>query len=360
MAAIDSLLRSMLEKGGSDLHLTVGLPPKIPRLRLAPAHPRRPGRRPGDGVAPQGDLPAEKRWADFLDTQGSRPRPRDPRGRALPRQLPLQPLGPGRRLPADPREDPLLLPAQPPRGAEETLPPRPGPRRRHRPHRLRQVDHARGDDRLHQRQPRAPHHHHRGPHRVRAPLQEVHHRPPRGRRAHRVVRRRAQGRHAPRPRHPPPRRDARDGDHQARPRLRLDGHARLRHAAHQQRPEDRRPHHQHLSRRGAEPGARHARSCLAGVVAQLLCKEGAEGPLSPCTRFCSARGAPQHHPQRPDRQHQIDHRERRRRRHDHDGRQPHGPREGRHDRAEGGLHEGPPTRPLFAPLLKPGDLDGGH
>ena len=28
MAAIDSLLRSMLEKGGSDLHLTIGLPPK--------------------------------------------------------------------------------------------------------------------------------------------------------------------------------------------------------------------------------------------------------------------------------------------------------------------------------------------
>ena len=28
MAAIDQLLRSMLEKGGSDLHLTVGLPPK--------------------------------------------------------------------------------------------------------------------------------------------------------------------------------------------------------------------------------------------------------------------------------------------------------------------------------------------
>ena len=28
MAAIDTLLRQMLEKGGSDLHLTVGLPPK--------------------------------------------------------------------------------------------------------------------------------------------------------------------------------------------------------------------------------------------------------------------------------------------------------------------------------------------
>jgi twitching motility protein PilT len=91
------------------------------------------------------------------------------------------------------------------------------------------------------------------------PEQEMRDRAPRGRRAHRVVRRRAQGRHAPRPRHPPPRRNARDGDDQARARLRLDGHARLRHAAHQQRPEDRRPHHQHLSRRGAEPGARDAR-----------------------------------------------------------------------------------------------------
>ena len=28
MPAIDSLLRTMLTKGGSDLHLTVGLPPK--------------------------------------------------------------------------------------------------------------------------------------------------------------------------------------------------------------------------------------------------------------------------------------------------------------------------------------------
>ena len=28
MSALDTLLRQMLEKGGSDLHLTVGLPPK--------------------------------------------------------------------------------------------------------------------------------------------------------------------------------------------------------------------------------------------------------------------------------------------------------------------------------------------
>lgn len=37
MAAIDTLLRTMLEKGGADLHLTVGLPHSphtcSPRLR---------------------------------------------------------------------------------------------------------------------------------------------------------------------------------------------------------------------------------------------------------------------------------------------------------------------------------------
>ena len=66
MPAIDTLLRAMLEKGGSDLHLTVGLPPKS---RLSGA------------LAPLGDIPltAEKmeillkeicpprRWTQFLD-----------------------------------------------------------------------------------------------------------------------------------------------------------------------------------------------------------------------------------------------------------------------------------------------------
>ena len=66
MAAIDSLLRLMLEKGGSDLHLTVGLPPKA---RISGA------------LAPLGDQPIEaakmevllkeicpeRRWNDFLE-----------------------------------------------------------------------------------------------------------------------------------------------------------------------------------------------------------------------------------------------------------------------------------------------------
>ena len=66
MAAIDTLLRSMLEKGGSDLHLTVGLPPKT---------------RASGSLIPLADkiidaptmesllkeICPPKRWADFLD-----------------------------------------------------------------------------------------------------------------------------------------------------------------------------------------------------------------------------------------------------------------------------------------------------
>ncbi len=66
MAAIDQLLRTMLERGGSDLHLTVGLPPKS---------------RMSGTLAPIGDQPLtaqvmesllkeicpEKRWQDFLE-----------------------------------------------------------------------------------------------------------------------------------------------------------------------------------------------------------------------------------------------------------------------------------------------------
>ena len=66
MAALDQFLRTMLEKGGSDLHLTVGLPPKS---------------RISGSLQPIGDqaldaptmetllkeICPEKRWADFLD-----------------------------------------------------------------------------------------------------------------------------------------------------------------------------------------------------------------------------------------------------------------------------------------------------
>jgi twitching motility protein PilT len=66
MAAIDSLLRTMLEKGGSDLHLTVGLPPKARisgSLQVV-------AEKPLDAATMESllrEICPEKRWADFLE-----------------------------------------------------------------------------------------------------------------------------------------------------------------------------------------------------------------------------------------------------------------------------------------------------
>ena len=82
-----------------------------------------------------------------------------------------------------------------PAGRDRALrPPPAGPRARHRPDRLREVDDARVDDRLHQRAPAVPHPHDRGPDRVRARTQARGGQPARGRRRHRLVRARARGR----------------------------------------------------------------------------------------------------------------------------------------------------------------------
>jgi twitching motility protein PilT len=66
MAAIDDLLRLMLEKGGSDLHLTVGLPPKA-RISgaLQPIGDRAVGAQTMEAMLRE--ICPEKRWADFLD-----------------------------------------------------------------------------------------------------------------------------------------------------------------------------------------------------------------------------------------------------------------------------------------------------
>src|ERR1044072_6197712 len=66
MAAIDQLLRLMLEKGGSDLHLTIGLPPKA-RISgsLQPI-----GDRAIDAAIMESllrEICAEKRWSDYLE-----------------------------------------------------------------------------------------------------------------------------------------------------------------------------------------------------------------------------------------------------------------------------------------------------
>jgi len=66
MAAIDQLLRTMLEKGGSDLHLTIGLPPKA-RVSgsLQPI-----GDRPMEAATLETllkEIVPERRWLDYLD-----------------------------------------------------------------------------------------------------------------------------------------------------------------------------------------------------------------------------------------------------------------------------------------------------
>jgi twitching motility protein PilT len=66
MAAIDSLLKTMLEKGGSDLHLTVGLPPKARASgALQPIAPD-----PLDAAAMEKllkEIVPERRWKEFLE-----------------------------------------------------------------------------------------------------------------------------------------------------------------------------------------------------------------------------------------------------------------------------------------------------
>ena len=66
MAAIDTLLKSMLEKGGSDLHLTVGLPPKIRASgSLQPLNDQ-----PLDAAAMEAllsEICPPRRWKEFLD-----------------------------------------------------------------------------------------------------------------------------------------------------------------------------------------------------------------------------------------------------------------------------------------------------
>ena len=66
MAAIDQLLRTMLEKGGSDLHLTIGLPPKARASGTLQAI----GDKPIDAATMEKllkEIVPERRWQDFLE-----------------------------------------------------------------------------------------------------------------------------------------------------------------------------------------------------------------------------------------------------------------------------------------------------
>ena len=66
MAALDTLLRQMLEKGGSDLHLTVGLPPKIRTSgSLVPLNDKAVDAKTMESLLKE--ICPARRWADFLE-----------------------------------------------------------------------------------------------------------------------------------------------------------------------------------------------------------------------------------------------------------------------------------------------------
>ena len=210
------------------------------------------------------------------------------RGRgALPREL-LR-AGARRRRGAahDPGEDRPARGAEAPQGDRRAGAPAQGAGRRHRADRLGQVDHARRDHRQDQPHLLEAHPHARGPDRVRAREQEERALAPRGRLAHqgfgpglraaiRAGRRRRAGR-----------RDARLRDDLARADRGRDGHARVRHPAHEQRAQDDRPHHRHLPvrRAGADPPLARRVAGRRGRAAPPAHRRR-QGPRAPRTRSC--------------------------------------------------------------------------
>ena len=170
------LLRLMRRKKASDLFITAGFPPAIkidgkmtpvsqPDADAA-AH-RRAGARDHERQA-GGRFEATKECNFAISPGGHRP---------LPRQR-LRAAGPRRHGAADHHHhDPEVRRPEPAAGAEGRRDDQARPGDLGRRHRLGQIDLAGGDDRLPQREQLRPHHHHRGPGRVRAPAQELHRSP---------------------------------------------------------------------------------------------------------------------------------------------------------------------------------------
>ena len=146
----------------------------------APAGGRRVPDADADGHARDRLLdPVERPAPEAGEQLAARLRLPDPRPRSLPRQRLLPALRARRRVPPDPvRDRAARVAGTAARRRRDGEPPaRSGAR--DRPDRLRQVDHARLADRLHQRDARRAHHDDRGPDRVPPPAQEVHRQPAR-------------------------------------------------------------------------------------------------------------------------------------------------------------------------------------
>ena len=187
---LDERLEFARDAGASDLHVVPGRPML---LRLAgELVPRGGVISEDDGGADASRRSSRSGCGPALEEQRlvrlrARPRRRTAASASTSR-------GSGRGLKACFRCIPPAIPTLaslglPPEIEKRDAPP-PGPRPRHRAHRPRQDEHARGDRRHHQPRDDAPHHHRRGPGRVRPPAQEGDDEPARGRHEHAVVRER--------------------------------------------------------------------------------------------------------------------------------------------------------------------------
>ena len=146
-----AVLTKMVEVRASDVHLTPGFPPAM-RVRGAivpmddyPA--AEPAGHPRDRLLDPQRLPAQA----VRERAAARLRLLDPRRGPVPRQLLLPARRDLRRLPPHPARDPEPRVARAAAGAGGVHPQAARLRARHRPDRLRQVDHARLDGRHDQR-----------------------------------------------------------------------------------------------------------------------------------------------------------------------------------------------------------------
>jgi twitching motility protein PilT len=190
VANLHQLLKAMVEKGASDLHITTGSPPQLRidgdlvPLKMAPLSPVE-TKQLCYSILTDAQKHAfeENNELDLSfgvkGSRGSREHLHAARGRR-------------RRLPHHSLQDPHLPGARAAAGRRRSLEEAARSHPRHGAHGLGQVDDAGVDHRQDQHRASRAHHDDRGPDRVPAPAQELPGEPARGRRRHEVVQDRAQ------------------------------------------------------------------------------------------------------------------------------------------------------------------------
>ena len=187
MARIDSFFKLMAEQKASDLHLSTNNPPML-RINGELVRVDYPPLKNDDlkamvyEIAPEGKI---KIFEETSDVDFGYEVPGVARYRANFFQQKYGISAVFRLIPSTVLTVEDLEPAA---GAEEVPDAEEGPHARHRPDRLRQIDHPRRDDGLREPAAARPHHHGRGPDRVRASQPELPRAAPRSRRAHTLVR----------------------------------------------------------------------------------------------------------------------------------------------------------------------------